>query len=118
MREHYLILENTMFKPITMEEINSGNLIDDIKFVKIGGGYRIASMSENFRLDHSDMVTKEEIPLVQGAGTIVVRSGRWKFSSYESVTLKLDGAKNYVATKEICEEVEAMISLEYDACLR
>jgi len=101
----------------TAEYINTFGKMDYFKFVKIGGVYRWASTSDNLLLNHTDMVEKDELEKVEGAGTIEVRYGKWKIADTYSSTLRGAGAKNFIVTQEISDELDRIIKLEYDSCL-
>jgi hypothetical protein len=99
---------NIIFK--TVEELKQINCCEFVKFVKVNGQYRFASMDDNHMLSHTEMVNPSEDHLVEGAGTIEFHYDEpYTFSDYSSSTLRMRGVKNYVCTAEMCDEIYALI---------
>jgi hypothetical protein len=101
----------------TLTEVNTTTEYTYFKFVKVGHKYRFASTSKNQGLNHTELIDKDEINFVQGAGTIVVNDGKWKLADYHSTTLKQAGCKHFITDKVICDELHKLLKKEYDPCL-
>jgi hypothetical protein len=94
----------------TVEELKAIDCCEFVKFVKVSGQYRFASMADNHMLSHTELVDPSEYHLVEGAGTIEFHYGKWyTFSDYSSSTLRTKGVKNYITTVTICNEIYALI---------
>ena len=102
-----------MIKYSTIEEVNATTKYTYFKFVKVGTEYRFVDTEHNWRINHIDMVTPAEYPLVNGAGTICVTGNSWHFTDTYSITLQSCGCKSTVCNDLVCDELDLMIGKEY-----
>jgi len=103
-------------KLLTVEEVNAITDYTYIKFVKVSHQYRFV-INAGYGTDHVNMVDKDELNYVQGAGTLLISGNNWKIVDYVSTTLRLAGCKQYSTEQIIIDELEKMIKKEYDGCL-
>jgi hypothetical protein len=90
---------------LTLEDVNKLSGYVSLKFVKVAGVFRFYDLDHG-ALDHAEMITREEMDQVDGAGTIMIGPATWEMAARDSHSLRKLGVQNHFVTAEIEQELE------------